>query len=526
MVAATFALFLLINKPIIMKFKSTLLAAICCLCSLSAFAHRDYFYSYSFTEELADGWTLAGGQGESADGMFIVTGDGSGNITYSKTFDEAVAVPNLEGAYVTIVHQGNENTKLKVVLTGADNSTCTLSSDAALANDAELTNQIYVKKVESGSVPAAMKKISIVLDGSNSETLCVVSSLVVQSAWNYPTLPNANETVRIEAEDFDEGGMDVGYSSVRKSTTTTYRKDNPYLNIVGITNNTDIYSGGFAIADCGETWDSYNLDEPLTVKSATKNWGQWTKYTINVEQDCDVDITVGAGCSLGSYQIISVLGNHASMNIVWEDLGCPFNWVARYSGSWVLSVDDVNIRGTQTKNFSYGGGGEDKFEAALADPNNFHDTQLLINGNKVNNDTVWVWPTKNNVSNTYTTWTAQTFDKPHYENVHLTKGTHVIKVQSLASQWCFDFIDIKTKNVGGVESNVADKADAALKVYPNPATDVVTFASVPVEFVIFNVSNGAKVLEGNATKADVSALANGIYAVRTQDGKVAKFIKK
>lgn len=502
-----------------MNLKTTLCVAACCLMGFNAFAHRDIFYDHGFSEALDDGWTLSGGAGEGADGMFIVTGDGSGSITFTKTFDTPLAIPNFESVTASLINTGTENVVVKVELTGEDGSKATLTGPV-LPDNGELKTDAVVgtEKVE-GKIPASVKTLNIVLAGSDATTTCVLSNVLVKSIWNYPTI-RANSSVTIEAEDFDEGELGQTYGTQITQNKNRYRKSTPFVDVPA---KESFYSNGYAIGNNGENWDKYVLNKPLTVETAKENWGQWYQYTIKVEDNCEANITVMAGCHLGSYQLISVLGNHSSMNIPFEDLGHPFNWVAQYSGAWVLSLDGKNLQTTQTKRIVYGGGGEDVYGPIYMDKDQWISTQIVKDGQTVNNDTTWIYPNLENAQKSYNSWAPMTQAQPHYMKVNLTKGTHVLKFQSLAPQFTFDCMKVETGNAG-VDAVSTEAEQKALKVFPNPATDVVSFGE-EVEYTVFDLRSGKQVLKGSGTTADVSNIAVGTYAVRTADGRVAKLIK-
>lgn len=527
-----FADVLLTTKPNYMRLKSTLIAALCCaLGSVSAFAHRDYFYDYSFGTELADGWTLEHATGAPEEGMgYIVTCDGSGDITYTLNFEKPVALSNVEGAELTIAYEGTDATA-KIVLAGEDGASATLTADKLLVSNAEFTDNLAITKLESGKIPASLKKLQIVLAGSKSaESMCLVSKITLKSAWNYPTMKAVGE-VRIEAEDFDEGPRGEAYGSILKTTNSAYRKDAPYLQFEKGVDKNSQYSNGFIIANNGAEWSKYLLNgeggyekKPVTVANATEAFGQWYNYTIKAEADCEVDITVGAGVHFIPYKTISENG---CGDLAFEDLGgAKINWVKKYTGSWVLSLDGKNLRGTQEKRFFYPGQGDiATYQQGDKDPSKWLDTRVEIDGNKLNNDTVWTWPSGENIAKTYLTWCPTYQTKPHYQGIKLTKGTHVLKLQTLAPQFGLDYITVDVKKIDSSSvSEIAATETKSLKVFPNPAADKVSFGE-SVVYTVFDLRSGKQVLQGEGASADVSGLAAGAYVVRTADGRVAKLIK-
>lgn len=85
-----------------------------------------------------------------------------------------------------------------------------------------------------------------------------------------------------------------------------------------------------------------------------------------------------------------------------------------------------------------------------------------------------------------------------------------------------------TVRLDGVKNVVA----SAVKVYPNPATDVVTVeATEAVESIsVYNLSgaavNASSNIDGNRATINVSDLAAGIYFVKINNGKAVRIIKK
>jgi hypothetical protein len=65
----------------------------------------------------------------------------------------------------------------------------------------------------------------------------------------------------------------------------------------------------------------------------------------------------------------------------------------------------------------------------------------------------------------------------------------------------------------------------ALNVFPNPASDYIAIGEIDAHGIrIFDV-NGRLILKGSENVIDVNSLRNGIYFVKTADGRFAKFVK-
>lgn len=154
------------------------------------------------------------------------------------------------------------------------------------------------------------------------------------------------------------------------------------------------------------------------------------------------------------------------------------------------------------------------------DPSKWANTQIQVNGQTLNNDTVWCYPDSKNI-NTWQTYFPQV---PHYKDVKLTKGKHTIRIMSLAGQWRFDCFDITNGGSVGFEDVVKDRTENVIKIYPNPATDFIHISDTPVEYTIYSVSGSIR-KSGKDTAVDITDLNAGLYLVRV-NGKCARFIKK
>jgi hypothetical protein len=260
--------------------------------------------------------------------------------------------------------------------------------------------------------------------------------------------PNKNGTMLIEAEDYDKGGREVAYHNYYGKNTSSYRDDSQgaYLD------TQSYYSNKWGISNMGDGWDTYGLKQYIdstsnliTKDMAADSWGSWYKYTFTVEKDCDVDISVLAGCHWGSYGIISAYGAHNSYDKSKADGGYKVqgmneDWVKRYTGAFVMSLDGVDMKGNQINRPIWAQDGvETHFLAVAQDESKWKST--LIDG--VNNDTIWVYPNPDNPN----TWTPYYHKTPDYKGIHLTAGEHTIVMKSLSSQWVFDAIKVQDENV-------------------------------------------------------------------------------
>lgn len=154
------------------------------------------------------------------------------------------------------------------------------------------------------------------------------------------------------------------------------------------------------------------------------------------------------------------------------------------------------------------------------------------------------WPGKNMESSTveqdgyvWYTWTSPNDcnlvnmvfnagnNKPQTVDVNDIEGTRYFKLGDLSGKYAV--IDV-TEEFAGVEETVTD---SSVRIYPNPATDVICVNNDNVtSFSVYNL-NGATVVYSEGTKeVNVTDLQSGFYLYRVvlSDGSVAqgKFVKK
>lgn len=335
-----------------MKKKSTLITLLFCLVGINVFAHRTTYFNDVFTDSTND-WVVTGGDGSLSDGFWIITPDGSGQLQLTKSFPEALNLDNFEKFVVSFAFGGSDNAKIKLALTSADGVVCEFSEEA-LVNDEEVTQNIVFdsNKILSEQLPSSIKSISVIITGATEESLLGISEVYGQSIWVYPVIGATQTTTRVEAEDYDEGAFGETYYSHITTAKNRYRKSDPFLNVEHANDLED--SNGFAIADMGEgPWDKYDEETygPYSLENGVKMWAQWLKYTIEVENDCMVDISLRTGTHWGSYQII------ANPSFIAHP------YVYHYTGAWVLSIDGENVRGSQTSRPVYDGKGDESLLA-------------------------------------------------------------------------------------------------------------------------------------------------------------------
>lgn len=461
------------------KFTFILIVALCCLNVSNIQARRVTYYSHVFTK-VSNSWTAVSGIDTSAtafaEGYLIFTGNGTGDMQVALT--SKISCDNFEYFHLDCVYQGIA-TKIRFNTTYEDSTHGVF--ETTLQSNAELTQAIDFKadNLVSGTIPKTGVKVvyqCIQLVGAGKDDIFGMLKIYGKSTWVYPTIPATGvDSVRTEAEDYDEGGFGVGYFSHITAAQNSYRSEDPYLYIStqsGASNNK-------VISDMGKgSWTTSGLPDSLKIGQATRTlanlydfYKQWVQYTIVVTKDI-----TGATLSLKT----GVYGSTWTgfNNTVYDP------YVNRYHSAYTASLDGVNLIGAAGS-----------------------DTVHLIPNWSINNGN---------------SWTCYLPAVPSFSNVNLTAGTHVLRITSCCGQWTFDAFDFHyTSSPVSLSNNVVDKK---ITVYPNPAESVINISNSDVDYVIMDIT-GAKRLAGRGTSVDVSALAPGMYFIAA-DGQQAKFLKK
>lgn len=242
----------------------------------------------------------------------------------------------------------------------------------------------------------------------------------------------------IEAEDYDQGGKGVAYDG-RMTTTGTYRNDNSGVNL----EQRAAASNGWDIADMGSAWDSYDLgkwvDESHKVINramAQENWGSWFTYSFDTQKDIDANIYIHFGEAWSKYGRAAGAGWAPSDSTYVIENEPALNWPRHYAGAVVLSLDGANLATTQTarplvpETFQARG---TNFNRIASDESKWTST---LTGGALATDTLWLWSRANvNGSLGYN-------DEPNYRNVHIARGSHVLKITSMCSPWTLDCFKI------------------------------------------------------------------------------------
>jgi hypothetical protein len=461
-------------------------AIICCLCIFSAMAVQKTYFSQTLTGDLsADGWTVTGATVVGTSGTTIVKADG-GDVVYTRAFTDTTyfndAYFAVLGAFIAGTNSGDATYKAQVVVESTNNEVKTFDFDGLI--DSPSKYQLDTVQGSADTILAPIASIKVIFKSLNAGVLVAFKHVSLFSDYA-KTIYHGSEQMIIQAENYDDGGPGVAYYTRRSDGPSDYREDSQGACVNG---PNDIFQNNYCIENMGESWTTYNLGEyinsttnEISPEMAQKNWGVWYKYTVDVARDCYVDISVRTGCHWGSYGIISHEGARDSYKKDrsaggYVVTGMDEDWVHRYSASYVFKLDEKDMKGYQlTRPVWAQDGNLDNFKAVAGDSSKW--TSTVVNG--VNNDTIWCWPMPDNPS----TWASHYGSKPEFQNVHLTQGKHVFRIQSLASQFFFDEFKIEpAANPGAVES-------------------------VDKDNYIVVASHGVITITGNSNPADVYSIA-------------------
>ncbi len=315
-------------------------------------------------------------------------------------------------------------------------------------------------------------------------------------------------TYNIEAEDYDNGGQGIGYSS-HNTTAGDYRTDNDGVNLTAYT----ALMNGWGIYDMGNDWKTYNgqyldTDQHIISRAMAEDyWGSWFTYTIEATSDITANIFVRYAAPWKDY------GNAAAT-------GCPpgpdtyivqgeptLNWPKHYAGAMVISLDGKNLATTQTARpvppdeFQTRG---TNFNTIVSHPDQWTST---LNG-KLETDTLWIWSRAGGNSQQ----SSVVHDAPDYRNVFLSKGKHVIKVKAISSPWNFDCLRLDCyAPTSGITT-----IDAPVPVVLTSGKGYLTVTGATTDVAVYSISGA---LMGH-TRGTIN-LPAGIY-IALHDGHATK----
>jgi len=233
----------------------------------------------------------------------------------------------------------------------------------------------------------------------------------------------------------------------------------------------------------------------VTVDNAMKNWGAWTEYTFDAEEDCLIDISLRVAAHRAVYepQMQSEAywwGEPDKGGYVLEGEYEPYTFMRAIGFKYLVSVDDVEQTTVYTTAplLDKGASGVD-FILACKDPAKWANTDY--NGMKFNSRYLRVFPWAHwaDDSDNQDAWgggwypyyktdlVQSSFEKGHiteaalkafptadYKDIAIKAGRHTIKVQNCAGNSWFDEIRIKAHDGmgAGIENVSVDGFEDAL----------------------------------------------------------------
>lgn len=554
---------------------------LCCLLATSAYAHREDYFGFTMGDNPeADGWTVTGGTGEAADGLYGVIANGDAPVVWTR--DLSVQAGTASQPYVsqailkyisgTGVQGGVSHIVPKVILEGYnEGESVTFTFKTSPDDDSKVVCDTTTS-MTGAAFTNNIHYIKVVFENVKKDEYVSFNYIDLASQWFMPEVKTGN-TIYIQAEDYNEFWINnrKAYSPI--SGGNQYRTSDADLYVAwqddgaffqswtyGNGHKDDWY--GRAVKNMcpnGATWNVYSGDyidatsNKITIENAKKNWGAWLEYTFDVPEDCVADISLKAGSHWGAYGGVSGgTGKYAKTRDKGGYVidGMNEDWVKHYCCAAVLSLDDQNLA-TNWNSFPKNKGlSQIEYAALASDPSfGWTSTQILKNGNLVNSDTLYVFPNprsgdvaNNNPMMVWSTYyksdlykelmdlnkdeSLAAYIKPDYANIPLSKGRHTIKVQSLAPMWHFDEIKIEAKRATSTGMKNIDANDPEkLIAYPSLATDVLHIKGIEAKYSIIDLRSGAIVINGFGNTVNVSGLSAGVYVVKVGE-KVQRFIKK
>jgi len=549
---------------------------LCCLLATSVYAHRDDYFAFTMGDNPAnDGWSVSGGIGESADGIYFITADGSQPVVWTRDLETQAGTklqPYLSRAILKYVSgtgatNGTAHIVPKVILEGYGGESVTFTFETAPDDDSQLI--VDTAGISAGAAfEGNVRYIKVVFENALPNELISFSYIDLASPWFMPEVA-VNNTIYLQAEDYNEFWINnrkayspmTGPNQYRESDADLYiswQDDGAFFQSWTYGNgHVDDWYGRAVKNMCpsGATWNVYSgeyidaTSNKITIDAAKTNFGAWLEYTFDVPEACMADISLKAGSHWAAYAGVS--GGTGKYGAAREEGGyfidgMSEDYVKKYVASAVLSLDGENMTTNWSSYPKNAGLAQLEYAALASDPSiGWTDTQITKEGVLVNSDTLHIFPnplsgtTENPMfvwstyykSDLFTQMQTQTGDptlaayvKPDYANVYLSAGRHTIKVQSLAAMWHFDEIKIVAKAITAVKE-IKETSLNKLIVYPSLASNVLNIKGDEVNYRIVDLGSGADVISGFGNKVDISKLSAGVYAVKVGED-VARFIKK
>ena len=290
-----------------------------------------------------------------------------------------------------------------------------------------------------------------------------------------------------------------------------YRNDADYTPITA----NPAASNGYYIPGMGSTsWTNYSLITPIdekrtiTREQAAENWGAWYAYSFEVEEDMDVDITIGHSVPWSEYGRVAAVGAKPGVSYTIENEP-TLNWPKAYAASMTLELDGETLMPAQTARpvvpEVYDESGVE-FNNILADKSRWISTE--------GDENLYFWPKAGGNNEVETSYN----DNPDYRAVKLTAGTHRIVVRSNCYPWNFDAINIATAQQSGI-GFIPGQQDVSLSATGTRGGILIDSSA---DFNVFNIA-GVTVAQGSGS--EFIQLPAGVYIVAAGSESVKVLVK-
>jgi hypothetical protein len=222
------------------------------------------------------------------------------------------------------------------------------------------------------------------------------------------------------------------------------------------------------------------------LENALKKWGIWAEYTFDVEEDCEIDVSLAVAAHRTPYE------SGIQSNLYWWDDKSQGGYVVdgfdddpymKILGfKYTMALDD-EIQRTAYESAPIFHNNGITFLNSIKDPRTWENTQDDVNGEKLNSCYLRVfpypfWGDESNPDSYGTGWYSyyksdmldkaaeqgviptsvrDAYSHADYMNLPVSKGRHTIKVQNCGGLSWFDEIRIKAHSQsGGVDDISAD----------------------------------------------------------------------
>ena len=418
-----------------MKFK-LLHFILCCIVAIPLSAHRESYFAFTMGDNpSAQGWSISGGTGEADAGLFGIIANGDEPVMWVRDLNSQAGTKNqpyLSCAILKYItgtgNKGESHIVPKIILEGYNGELITFVFDTAPDDDG-----IVVTDTASTMIGEAfdgdIRYIKVVFENAKKDEYVSFNYIDLCSEWFMPKV-EIDGTIYVQAEDYDEYWINnrKGYSPT--SGPNKYRESDSDLYIdwqddgaffqtwtYGHGHKDDWYGRAVKnMCPSGATWNSYAGDyidassNKITVENALKNWGAWLEYTIDVPEDCIIDISLKAGSHWGAYAGVS--GGTGKFGLSRDDGGYTIDnmsedWVKRYCSALVLSIDGVDQMTNWSSHPKNTGYSNIEYESILRDPSiGWTNNQVYKDGSYVNSDTLYIYPNPQSGNPAMNSWST------------------------------------------------------------------------------------------------------------------------